>query len=144
MMAIFDIETPERFFHLIEQRFIRYQANVVKPTEVLLFIIMGLNHLREWIAPQFEPISHNPLTWPPANTPEKAFSKKVYEDADHKVIRALCNGVKHVKARGLTPEKPKHETSTAHDSNLDKWPDSDSVLDWMRDRQLPIRSMDIQ
>ncbi len=122
-MAIFDILSPELFFYAIKRRFIRYQASRVKSTEDLLFIIMGLNHLREWIAPGYEKGKNG--AWPPTNTPEQEFSRKVYGDSDHEVIRELCNGMKHVKVRN-----PKHTTSAAHDSTFDEWPNVDDVREW--------------
>lgn len=122
-MAIFDIRDAKQFLHTIEQRFIRYQASRVKSTEDLLFIVMGLNHLREWIAPGFKPKCFDPLTWPPEDTRAKEFSRKVYEDSDHEMVRELCNGMKHVR-------KSKHTTSAAYDSTMAEWPDVDSVLDF--------------
>jgi hypothetical protein len=54
-MSVFDIETPEQFFHSICSRYRKYQQPVKeggRTTEDLLYVIMGLHHLREWIAPR--------------------------------------------------------------------------------------------
>jgi hypothetical protein len=79
--GIFDIGNAKEFFASIQHRCGLYPACTVKSTEDLLYIIMGLNHLREWIAPGFGIKSDG--TWPTSNTPAQALSRKVYEDPSH-------------------------------------------------------------
>jgi|ERR1700730_3945365 hypothetical protein len=109
---IFDIESPEELLDLVEHKFKLYCEAAVKAPEDILFIIMIVNHLREWIAPGYKPKKDG--TWPNADSPEKCFSQKVFKDTNFEVIRNLCNGTKHAK-------KMKN-TGTKYEPNLFAWP----------------------
>jgi hypothetical protein len=87
--GIFDLNTPLDFFNSIRQIIKRYKSNKVKDIEELLYIIMGLNHLREWIAPGYD------LQKPP-KIPEETFSRAIYNTPSHETIRLLCNHSKHI------------------------------------------------
>ena len=103
--GIFEISTPEDFLHSIEKVYERYLQS--KYCEDLLYVLMGLNHLREWIAPD--------------GTPEgaaKQFSKAIYADADFHIVRRLCNRTKHLR---------KIETTTEYGVTMDEWPNLASV-----------------
>jgi hypothetical protein len=77
-----------------------------RPTEDLLFIIMALNHLREWIAPDYNPYGRPPKLRNPKTKAEE-FSRRLYCDPNFKIIREICNATKHVKKNG-----PSHKTTT--------------------------------
>lgn len=119
--SIFDILTPVDFLYSIEQLFGKYKAEKQKNIESLLFIVMGLTHLREWIAPGYQ--CDGKCKKPPKNDEEK-FSKKIYEEhAEFKTIRLLCNKTKHFS-------KTKFSTSSLHDLPFDEWTDIDDVRDF--------------
>jgi hypothetical protein len=106
---IFDIGSAHDLFKLAEQHFMAYRDKPVKTTGDVILIVMIVNHLREWIAPKFEPTRQLPngkLKWPTADTPEKRFSQKIYQNADFAVVRQLCNGTKHSKVMPSTKSHP--------------------------------------
>jgi hypothetical protein len=110
MPQIFDIESPQDLFDLVERRFKLYCEAVDKSPEDILFVIMIVNHLREWIAPDYNPRNGN---WQKADSPEKYFSQKVYKDINFDVIRNLCNGTKHAN------KAP--NTSIEYEPNIFAW-----------------------
>jgi hypothetical protein len=126
MAQVFDISDATQFFGAIERCFQRYQSSREKSTEDLLFVVMGLNHLREWIAPEYKPkCGPDPNvdgSWPLTDTPEKEFSREVYRNDNHKIIRKVCNGTKHAK-------RISHTTATEHERNVLAWSDFLAVAD---------------
>ncbi len=46
MNGIFDLKTSEEFFNTVLRIYDRYQQSNVKEVEDLLYVVMGLNHLR--------------------------------------------------------------------------------------------------
>jgi hypothetical protein len=113
-MGIFDVGDGRQFFESIERCYAFYQSQEVKSTEALLYIIMGLNHLREWIAPGYKAKDE-------PKTPEERFSRMIYDHPDHAAIRMLCNATKHSTKRV--------NTSTDHEANVLAWPDFLGVAD---------------
>lgn len=123
-MSIFDIGDSQEFLASIERRYEAYNRGRCKSTEDLLFIIMGLCHLREWIAPDFNPKwTASGLQWGACDSDEKSFSREVYLLESFDKIRRLCNATKHFE---LKHGKQPH-TQVAFDSLIDDWPDIDSV-----------------
>jgi hypothetical protein len=115
LRMLFDITGARDLFALLEQRFDHYCADPEKSTEDILLIIMVANHLREWIAPGFDPRRDA------ADSPDKKLSKQVYEHPHFNLIRQLCNGAKHL-AR-MPP------TSTEYETNVLAWRDVLAVKD---------------
>lgn len=76
---------------------------------------MGLNHLREWIAPDYD---HKK----PATNPCEVFYNTIYNEQSFKIINALCNRNKHL----MTDIK----TSSVHNLPFDEWTDIDYVRDF--------------
>jgi hypothetical protein len=117
-MSLFNINDAQAFFHSIKHRYRSYAAAKVRPTEDLLYVIMGLNHLREWIAPRYN-YNNKDQKWPEPKTEAEVFSKEIFGSPEHAMVRELCNRTKH--------PKPTMRTSTSHNSCIDDWPDFDSV-----------------
>jgi hypothetical protein len=117
----FDIQSAERLFHLLKSIANTFTSSKAKRTQDLLLLVFGLTHLREWIAPDFDP-QHPPLT------PEQQFYQDIYELAEFKALQGLCNRSKHMIATNSV-------MGTLHEATIDDWPDVDSVLDF--DRGLP-------
>ncbi len=112
-MGIFDLNTPEEFFYSICRILEQYKISTAKNIEDLLYILMGLNHLREWIAPGYD--------WKkPPKSPNEEFYQFIYKNSEFKTVNALCNRTKH-----LNPIRQK--SSSEHDLKFDDWPDFDSV-----------------
>jgi len=123
---IFDIYSSEELFYSINIVWKKYKRDKQKSVETLLYVIMGLNHLREWIAPHYKPQKNKCgiLCWKtPANDAER-FSKTIYENASFETIRRLCNKTKHLG------KKRKVTTSSDHDVPFDEWSDIDAVRNW--------------
>lgn len=119
-MSVFDIGDSRSFFASIERRYSGYIHCRCKSTEDLLFVIMGICHLREWIAPDFNPKNGR---WDPCDTDEKSFSKEIYLTDSFDTIRRLCNTSKHFELR----KERQPITTVTFDSFVDDWPDFDSV-----------------
>ncbi len=84
--------------------------------EPLLYVIMGLNHLREWIAPGYNPEKT------PSNEQE-TFFQLIFKNASFKVINSLFNKTKHF-------QRMKENTSSEHNVLFDEWLDINAVRNW--------------
>lgn len=116
--GIFDIKTSEAFFHSIKTSFDKYKKSKEKNIESLLYIIMGLNHLREWIAPGY---NHED----PVAIMRKAFYNSIWSENSFQIIRCLCNRSKHLN-------ETERNTSASHNRPFDEWTDINSVRDFDR------------
>lgn len=96
---MFDIESARELFAMLRTRFGQYSEELEKSTEDAIFIVLIANHLREWIAPGYNPSNNN---WPSAKTDAERFSRRVYEHSDFALVRALANGTKHLKNSSRT------------------------------------------
>ena len=92
MSGIFDLKTSEDFFNTILRVYDRYQQSNTKDVEDLLYVLMGLNHLREWIAPEY-----NYKTV--AEKPEEIFYNEIWETSSFQIINSLLN----CRTSNLTP-----------------------------------------
>jgi hypothetical protein len=113
MSGIFDLDTPAEFFGTVRRIYDRYQSNAAKDIEDLLYVLMGLNHLREWIAPGYNHKNQ-------ANRPEEKFYNEIWNTASFKIVNSLCNRTKHLNTVRET-------TSSSHNLLFDDWPDIDAV-----------------
>lgn len=120
--GVFDLNAPEEFFQSICRVLERYKISTAKNIEDLLYVLMGLNHLREWIAPGYN--------WKnPPETPSQKFFNSIYETSEFKTVKALCNRTKHFElSQNKTPSEYEfNKTSSEHDLKIDDWPEIDSV-----------------
>ena len=76
---------------------------------------MGLNHLREWIAPAYD---HRAAP----KKPEEKFFQDIWDVPSFKIINAVCNRTKHMN--------PGPVTTSSYGIPFDDWPDIDSVRDF--------------
>ncbi|KJE36061.1 hypothetical protein UF64_08265 [Thalassospira sp. HJ] len=118
-IGVFDIRSAEAFFNSGVNAYKRYQSadESRKSTQDILYVVMVLTHLREWIAPG------------------KKFGKgAIAEDAAHQFgidlfeecaafrdLQGLCNGTKHSQAP---------RTEVGGGLNIDDWPNVDDVLNF--------------
>lgn len=113
---MFELKSPEEFFSYIKDTHKQEKLKNYKLSD-LFFLIMSLNHLREWIAPGYKPKyddKTDSFKWPVADTKEKQFSKFIYEQNEFQTIRKLCNGTKH-----LSKQTPK--TTVDFGTTLAEW-----------------------
>jgi hypothetical protein len=119
MTRIFDIETPEDVFDILDKKFKNYCAATAKSPEDILLILMLTNLLGEWIAPKYNPKNNK---WPTPRSPEQVFSKQIFEHSNFATIRHLCNGSKHATRRDL-------KTTIEYEENVFAWSDVHKVRD---------------
>lgn len=115
--GIFNLASAEDFFLSLKIALAKYRKSTVKELEVALFLVMGVNHLREWIAPGYDPRPDG--RGRPKNTPKNAAEKfyvDIYDD-DFKLVNQLCNRSKHLRKIGA-------RTGFEGGLNIDEWPDS--------------------
>lgn len=117
---MFDIQTPNDYFYIIKNSIENYKMEKEKKIERLFFIINGLNHLREWIAPNYKLYLKNGKENLP-KTEEEIFSKNIYNLSEFTTIREVCNGLKHLKSQNK-------KLKTFYNSNVDDWSDVDAIL----------------
>jgi hypothetical protein len=118
----YDIESAEQLFGLLKASAGTFSASRGKRTQDLLFLVFGLTHLREWIAPGYDPSN-------PPQTPEEHFFQKIFKLEEFNVLRALCNRSKHMTQTVAA-------MGALYGSNIDDWPDMDAVTDF--DRGAPL------
>lgn len=109
----FDIHSAEALFALLKSVKESFASSRAKRTQDLLLLVFGLTHLREWIAPDYDPLR-------PATTPPQQFFQKIYALNEFKMIQGLCNRSKH-----MVPSS--NVMGTLYESRIDDWPDLDSV-----------------
>jgi hypothetical protein len=114
--GFFDLESPKFFFGTVKHAVERLADAEQKRTEDLMYVLMGLTHLREWIAPGY---SHTQ----PATTPEQRFYNEIYSLDSFKLIQALCNRSKHLKPTSVV-------TMTTHEPLFDDWHSVDDVCNF--------------
>ncbi|KMO87173.1 hypothetical protein AB840_03825 [Megasphaera cerevisiae DSM 20462] len=126
MQPVFDLFTAEDLFNEIKITFYKYKKEHNKDMCKLLFMIMGLNHLREWIAPGFHARNNAKGT-----TDAEKFYVDIYDNTDEdtntsnfKIINELCNHSKHFNTLNK-------KTSCKYET-MDEWDDMDSIINFDR------------
>lgn len=114
----FDIHSPKDLFELLKTVATSFSSSRAKRTQDLLLLVFGLTHLREWIAPGYDPKRH-------ALTPAAKFYQSIFELEEFRTLQGLCNRSKHMSASTSI-------MGTLHESTIDDWPDVDSVPDFDR------------
>lgn len=118
----FDIESAEQLFGLLKVTAQAFLATRGKRTQDLLFLVFGLTHLREWIAPGYDPEKQ-------PSTPEERFFQEIFKLEEFNILRALCNRSKHMS-------QSVEAMGALYSSHIDDWPDVDSVINF--DRGAPL------
>jgi hypothetical protein len=87
----------------------------------LLLLILGLAHLREWIAPGFKKGSH------PKNRAER-FAERLWENPDYQTVSLLANHAKHQRRTALPETQTTRyvEMVDHRDTSIDSWLDFDN------------------
>ncbi len=114
----FDIESADQLFGLLKAVASNLTSTRGKRTQDLLFLVFGLTHLREWIAPAYDPKQV------PA-TPEEQFYQQIFELDEFNILRALCNRSKHMS-------RSESAMGALYGATIDDWPEIDFVTDFDR------------
>lgn len=114
----YDIESPQQLFDLLKTAAKNFSSSKGKRTQDLLFLVFGLTHLREWIAPDYDPKNA------PAS-PEEQFYREIFNLDEFNVLRSLCNRSKHMVRQDSA-------MGALYGANISDWPDIDSVRDFER------------
>ena len=113
----FDINSDEALFRSLQRASSKFQSLKVKDTASLLYLLMGVNHLRDWICPGFDPKKKNPVT------PEQHFYAAIYSLPEFLIVNSLCNRSKHM---GRMP----YRVETTYGAMVDEYREIDSVFDF--------------
>lgn len=118
--GFFDIRDDLAFFTIVSNTLNSFLATKTKKPEDLLLLVLGLAHLREWIAPNYKRGAA------PRNSAER-FAAMLYENHNYQTVLLLANHAKHQR-RGALPEIQSTsfvETIDERDTPIDSWLDFD-------------------
>ena len=116
--GIFHLASAKDFYCCLDIALQRYQKAKSKRIEDIFFLIMGANHLREWIAPGYD-LRHDESNMPKQpQTEAQKFYLKIFNDNDFKIVKKLCNRAKHLKPRR---GEPSYSYSSSSDLCIDDW-----------------------
>lgn len=118
----YDIESAKDLFLLLKATARNFSASKGKSTKDLLFLVFGLTHLREWIAPGYDS-NHLPTS------PEEKFFQDIFKLKEFNILRELCNRSKHMDANVET-------TGALYGGTIDDAPDIDAITNF--DRGAPL------
>lgn len=113
--GMFDINSDEAFFRSLQRAAAKLRSNKVKETAELLYLLMGVNHLRDWIAPGFNWKEGTP------RTAEQHFGVAIFALPEFKVVNSVCNRSKHMGTL-------RYNLGTEYGTMIDEYPDIDSVM----------------
>jgi len=108
---MFDINTADDLYFHVCKTMESFSQNNAKKVSDLFFLLMALNHLREWIAPRYCKRNNK---WPEPKNNAELFSRNIYDIPEFDTLRKLCNGTKHLRKN--TPK-----TSASYGLSIDEW-----------------------
>lgn len=107
-----DLDMPHQLFSVLITAFSRYEADKAKRIDDVFLLVLGLAHLREWIAPGFKGKRA------PRN-PAERFSEALYKHEAYRILLHIANHAKHqFRDDNLV-------IRSVHYDRLDDWPDVD-------------------
>ena len=118
-----NLEDPEQLFRVLIRAFGRYESARTKQIDDVFLLVLGLTHLREWIAPGFKG-QHDP------RNPAERFSKSLFENESYRLVLQLANHAKHqFRDEHLVVKSihyPRPESWTEFESA--SWDDNDELV----------------
>ena len=115
---MFDVTTPNDLFFHACRTMEHFENRRTKKISDLFFLIMALNHLREWIAPGYKKDENG--MWPLPLNPQQKFFLSIWDLPEFRTINGICNGTKHFIS--------KHKaTSAEYGLNFDDWDNIDDI-----------------
>ena len=118
--GFFDIGDDSAFFAVLSNVLSEFRATKSKKPEHLLLLVLGLAHLREWIAPNY---TRNDV---PKNAAQR-FAATLLKLPAYDTLWLLASHAKHQRRRSLpdTQTTAFVETIDDRDIPIDSWPDFD-------------------
>ncbi|WP_374497949.1 hypothetical protein [Vogesella indigofera] len=117
--VFFELDGPQALFTEIQSAITEYHQE--PNSRLFLFLVFGLNHLREWIAQRsYEDLNKKRKTNTPL-TANETFYFALWEIEEFRIINSLCNRSKHFSIKADT-----HNTSIAKGFRCDS-PCGDSL-----------------
>jgi hypothetical protein len=119
--GVFDIRDDVAFFSVVTNTLSSYRSSNAKAPEQLLLLVLGLSHLREWIAPGYR-------RGAVATNTAECFVARLFEYPDYQTIHLLANHAKHQRRIAL----PETQVTTCvemiddRDIPIDSWIDFDA------------------
>lgn len=113
---MFDLTSEELFFY-IKYSMQKYLYHEEKKISNIFFLIMALNHLKEWIASDYNPKYNkdtNKLEWKDQKNESEVFPKNIYLQENFSKLRKICNGTKHLSKVSPT-------TSSSYNLSIYSW-----------------------
>jgi hypothetical protein len=118
--GFFEIRDDSVFFTVVLNVLEEFRGTKSKKPEHLLLLVLGLTHLREWIAPKYKRGS-------PPRTSAQRFAAMLFENPDYQTILLLANHAKHQRRSSLPETQTTSfvETIDDRDTPIDSWLDFD-------------------
>lgn len=118
--GFFEVRDESDFFGILERALNAQKATHAKRPEDVLLLVLGLTHLREWIAPKYKEGST-------PTTRAEQFASELFKNEDYKTIRLLANHAKHQRRRALPEMQTTRyvEMWDDRDTPIDSWIDAD-------------------
>lgn len=118
--GFFDIRDDSAFFSVLSNVLLEFRATKSKKPEHLLLLVLGLAHLREWIAPNYTRDDF------PKNAAQR-FAAALLQLPEYDTLWLLANHAKHQRRRSLPETQTTSfvETIDDRDTPIDSWLDFD-------------------
>jgi len=116
--GFFSIRDDNTFFAIISKTLGSFRATKAKRQEDLLLLVLGLAHLREWIAPGYSRGST------PKNSAER-FAAMLFEDPNYQTVLLLANHAKHQRRQALPRTQMVSFVET--EQEIHSWPDFETA-----------------
>ena len=119
--GFFEIRDDLAFFSVVSNALKSYRSAKTKRPEDLLLLVLGLTHLREWIAPDYKRGAA------PTSAGER-FAAMLYEDPNYQTLLQLANHAKHQRRAALPKTQSTYYTETVDDRDtpINSWLDFDT------------------
>jgi len=118
--GFFDIRDDSDFFMIVTNTLKSFLETNTKRADQLLLLVLGLAHLREWIAPAYRRGGI-------PKTAGERFAAMLFENPNYQTVLLLANHAKHQR-RDALPETQTTwfvETFDERDTPIDSWLDFD-------------------
>ena len=116
--GFFSVRDDGAFFAILSSTLDSFRTTKAKRPEDLLLLVLGLAHLREWIAPNYRREST------PKNCAER-FAAMLFEDPNYQTVLLLANHAKHQRRHALPSTQMTSFVETIDEQGIpiDSWPD---------------------
>src|SRR6266446_8382430 len=118
--GLFDIRDDSDFFTIVTNTLASFLSTKTKRADEMLLLILGLAHLREWIAPGYRRGAM-------ATNAAERFAAMLFENPNYQTVLQLDNHAKHQRREALPETQFTSFTDTfdERDTPIDSWLDFD-------------------